>query len=141
MHKLKVKKMSALQFSLDLVAVYCVQGKLHVDSTNTLLNINILLLTQLFMHRSKSHSIHYLNDFADAYAEILCMLLTTFYGKRIKNCHRSEVFSINISLVIILGLVIKLKTKLQNLINALPDNNSNINDDNNKQFRRCKPKP
>ena len=67
--------------------------------------------SECFMHRSKSHNAHYLNSSADAYIEILCMLSTTFYSKRRKSCHESQVFSINMSLVTILGLIIKLRNK------------------------------
>lgn len=52
------------------------------------------------MHKSKSHNIHYLNGFADACVEILCMLTITFLWQKKKKkemTYKSKVFIINIS--------------------------------------------
>lgn len=46
------------------------------------------------MHKSKSHNIHYLNGFADACVEILCMLTITFLWQKKKKRNDLQIQSI-----------------------------------------------
>ena len=42
--------------------------------------------SELFIHKSEPHNIHYINGFADACIEILCMLSTSFMFSSVQSC-------------------------------------------------------